>query len=142
MQPPELTSEQYNYISSFMNTKRETKSTLTLSNEEAAQGFAACGSEPRLMVLRLLVRAGDEGLTVGQIQQRSGLPASTLAHHLRFLAAGGLVTQERKGRAVVSRAVYPHIEALAAFLLDECCADASPSRQAHAALAALRSEPS
>lgn len=108
-----------------------------LAVEEAAQGFAAVGSEPRLVVLRVLVRAGTEGLTVGEIQERVALPASTLAHHLRFLAAGGLIEQERRGRAVVSRAAYRRLESLAAFLLDECCTDARPSPQARAARAAL-----
>ena len=125
-----------------MDRERDTGLAHALSVEEAAQGFAACGSEPRLTVLRLLVRAGGEGLTVGQIQQCSGLPASTLAHHLRSLAAGGLVEQEREGRAVVSRAAYRQLEALAAFLLDECCVDARPSRQARDALVALTGEPS
>ena len=110
-----------------------------LALEEAAQGFAACGSEPRLAVLRLLVRAGDEGLTVGEIQERTAIPASTLAHHLGFLAAGGLVEQERRGRTVINRAAYRRLEALAAFLLEACCADAKPSPQARAARAALAS---
>ena len=108
-----------------------------LALEEAAQGFAACGSEPRLTVLRLLVRAGGEGLTVGEIQERTGIPASTLAHHLGFLAAGGVVEQERRGRSVINRAAYRRIEALAAFLLEACCADAKPSPRARAARAAL-----
>ena len=107
--------------------------------EEAAQGFAAVGSEPRLMVLRVLVRAGTEGLTVGEIQERVSLPASTLAHHLKFLAAGGLIEQERRGRSVINRAAYRRLESLAAFLLNECCSDARPSPQARAARAALRS---
>ncbi len=114
----------------------------TLALEEAAQGFAACGSEPRLTVLRLLVRAGAEGLTVGEVQERSGLPASTLAHHLGFLAAGGLVEQERRGRTVINCAAYGRLEALAAFLLEECCVDACPSPAARAARAALTGEPS
>ena len=92
--------------------------------ERAAQGFSACGSEARLAVLRILVRAGDDGLSVGRLQRRSGLPASTLAHHLRFLTAGGLVEQKRRGRTVINRASYRHIEELAEFLLVECCADA------------------
>jgi len=96
-----------------------------LAIEEAAQGFAAVGSEPRLEVLLALVRAGRDGLTVGDVQDRVGLPASTLAHHLRFLAAGGLIEQERQGRAVVSRAAFSRIEALAGFLLNECCVDAA-----------------
>ena len=112
----------------------------TVAPEEAAQGFAACGSEPRLMVLRLLVRAGEAGLSVGEIQERTAIPASTLAHHLGFLAAGGLVEQERRGRAVINRAAYHRLEALAAFLLEACCADAKPSPQAHAARAALRGQ--
>lgn len=99
-----------------------------LAIEEAAQGFAAVASEPRLEVLLTLVRAGDDGLTVGEIQQRIELPASTLAHHLRFLSAGGLIAQERRGRTVISRAVYEHIEALADFLHRECCVDADPKK--------------
>ena len=98
-----------------------------LALEEAAQGFAAAGSEPRLEVLVALVRAGPDGLTVGEIQERVGLPASTLAHHLRFLAAGGLIVQERQGRAVLNLAAYERIEKLAAFLLHECCAEARPT---------------
>ena len=131
-----------NYKTSYMDLEPHShgppQSTVAL--EEAAQGFAACGSEPRLMVLRLLVRAGDEGLSVGEIQERTAIPASTLAHHLGFLAAGGLVEQERRGRTVINRAAYRRIEALAAFLLEACCADARPSPQARAARAALASE--
>ncbi len=99
-----------------------------LDLEEAAQGFAAVGSEPRLEVLLALVRAGDEGLAVGELQERVRLPASTLAHHLRFLAAGGLIDQERQGRAVINRAAYTRIEELAGFLLRECCAEARHTR--------------
>ena len=95
-----------------------------MTYEEAAQGFAAAGSEPRLQVLRVVVRAGEKGLTVGEIQQRMEIPASTLAHHLRFLTAAGLIEQIKTGRQVYNRADYDHIESLAAFLLHECCADA------------------
>jgi ArsR family transcriptional regulator len=98
-----------------------------LALEEAAQGFAAVGSEPRLEVLVTLVRAGPDGLTVGEIQERVGLPASTLAHHLWFLAAGGLIAQERQGRAVLNLAAYERIEELASFLLRECCAETRPT---------------
>ncbi|MBN9673507.1 ArsR/SmtB family transcription factor [Roseibium aggregatum] len=91
--------------------------------EEAAQGFAALGSEARLQVLLTLVRAGQAGLTVGDIQARTGMAASTLAHHLKFLASAGLVLQEKEGRSVISRAAYDHLEKLAGYILSECCAD-------------------
>ena len=131
----------YNHKTSYMKSTHAHYSfpDRAVALEEAAQGFAACGSEPRLTVLRLLVRAGEEGLTVGEIQERTAIPASTLAHHLGILAAGGLVEQERHGRTVINRAAYGRLEALAGFLLEACCADARPSPQARAARAALRS---
>ena len=92
--------------------------------EQAALGFAAAGSEHRLDVLRTLVRAGPKGLTVGEIRDRTGMPASTLAHHLRYLNDGGLIEQHRTGRSVVNRAVFDRIQKLADFLVSECCADA------------------
>ncbi|MBO6638907.1 MAG: helix-turn-helix transcriptional regulator [Roseitalea sp.] len=100
--------------------------------ERAAQGFAAIGSEPRLEVLLALVKAGPDGLTVGDIQARSGMAASTLAHHLRFLASGGLISQEKQGRSVINRAEFDHLEELGAYLLRECCADSASQEGAAA----------
>lgn len=93
--------------------------------EKAARGFTAVGSPSRLEVLICLVRAGPSGLPVGQIQQRTGLPASTLAHHLRFLRQGELIEQVQDGRNVVTHAAYEHIQALGNFLMRECCADST-----------------
>jgi DNA-binding transcriptional ArsR family regulator len=90
---------------------------------EAAGGFSAMGSEARLHVLRILIRAGNDGLTVGAVQERTGIAPSTLAHHLKFLAGAGLITQDRDGRSIVMRARYERLEALAQFILDDCCAD-------------------
>ena len=96
----------------------------SLDLEQAARGFAAIGSEPRLAVLLTLVRAGAGGLSVGDIQARVDMPASTLTHHLKFLAAADLIEQRKKGRVILNRAAYDHLEALAGFLMDECCQDA------------------
>ncbi|PTW62689.1 ArsR family transcriptional regulator [Breoghania corrubedonensis] len=97
-----------------------------LAIEEAAQGFAAIGSEARLQVMLTLVRAGRCGLSVGDIQARTGMAASTLAHHLRFLAAAGLIEQEKVGRSVINRAAFPRLESLAGYILSQCCADIVP----------------
>ena len=90
---------------------------------EAASGFAAMGSEARLEVLRCLIRAGEPGLTVGDIQARTGMAPSTLAHHLKFLAGADLILQEKVGRAVTNRADFKRLETLAGFILSECCSD-------------------
>jgi ArsR family transcriptional regulator len=92
--------------------------------EEAAQGFAALGSEARLQVLLTLVRSrGSGALSVGDIQTRTGMAASTLAHHLKFLASADLVVQEKDGRSVINRAAFERLELLAGYILKECCAE-------------------
>jgi len=93
--------------------------------EEASRAFSALGSEARLQVLRTLVRAGPEGLSVGDIQERTGIAPSTLAHHLKFLLAGGVINQTKDGRSTLNRASFDQLESLAAFILSECCADAA-----------------
>tara|TARA_B100001939_G_scaffold280124_1_gene248781 strand:+ start:33 stop:368 length:336 start_codon:yes stop_codon:yes gene_type:complete len=103
--------------------------TLELELQIATQGFAAAGSESRLSVLRVLIRAGHQGLTVSDIQKRLDIPASTLAHHLKCLVAGELILQEKQGRSVVNRANYNQLKALADFLLNECCIDAIGNEQ-------------
>ena len=97
---------------------------MELNLETAAKGFAAAGSDSRLSVLQLLVRAGTAGLSVGEIQEKSGIPASTLAHHIRTLAEAGLVSQVRSGRTTLNQAHFANLRALADYLLEECCADA------------------
>lgn len=99
--------------------------------EVAARGFAAMGSEVRLNVLNAVIRAGEEGLSVGDIQARTGIAPSTLAHHLKFLSAAGLLTQVRDGRTTVNRAAFGHLEGLAEFIFRECCADVQPKAANH-----------
>jgi len=92
-----------------------------LTIEEACQGFAAVGSEPRMGVLLSIVQAGEDGLLFREIGDRTGIPASTLSHHLRFLAAAGLITQERQGRDSISRPNLDRLNDLSQFILATCC---------------------
>jgi hypothetical protein len=54
-----------------------------------ADMFSALGTESRLQILRLLLKAHPEGLVVGDIQSELGIPASTLSHHLERLRPRG-----------------------------------------------------
>jgi ArsR family transcriptional regulator, arsenate/arsenite/antimonite-responsive transcriptional repressor len=91
--------------------------------EQAAKQLEALGSPTRLQVYRTLVRAGDEGLPVGRLQEKLGIAASTLSHHLHRLILTGLVTQERQATTLLCRANYPAMNSLVGFLVDECCVD-------------------
>ncbi len=91
--------------------------------EIAARQLEALGNVTRLEVYRTLVRSGPDGLAVGHLQQRLGVAASTLSHHLKYLVDRGLITQERQATTLICRAEYPAMNALIGFLADECCAD-------------------
>ena len=92
--------------------------------EKAAKQLEALGNPTRLQLYRALVRAGNSGLPVGRLQEKLGIAASTLSHHLHRLILTGLVTQERQATTLICRANYPAMNDLVGFLVDECCVDA------------------
>ena len=92
--------------------------------ETIARQLEALGNPTRLKVYRVLVRAGDAGLPVGRLQEKLGIAASTLSHHLHRLILTGLVTQERQATTLICRANYRAMDSLVGFLVDECCVDA------------------
>lgn len=94
-----------------------------LTVDKAAKGYASIGSESRLAVLLLLVKAGNSGRTVSDIGTELDMAPSTLAHHLRHLVTAGLVRQEKRGREVINTAQFELLEELGNFLLLECCKD-------------------
>lgn len=90
----------------------------------AAAAFSALGSEQRLSVLRVIVRAGTEGLSIGELGKRSGVTGSTLTHHMKILTSAELVEQSKQGRSIICiGAAYEKMQELSDFLLSECCAD-------------------
>ena len=98
--------------------------------ERTADRLEALGNATRLGIYRLLVRAGDDGLAVGEVQARTGIPRSTLSHHLHRLTGVGLVTQERRATTLICRANYPVMNETLSFLMSECCADAQDNEDA------------
>ena len=86
-----------------------------------ARALAALGHDARLSIFRLLVKAGNDGLRVGDIGAHLGLAPSTLAHHLSTLVEAGLVTQERHGREVLNTADYAAMHRVLDFLSSQCC---------------------
>lgn len=86
-----------------------------------ARALAALGHDARLSIFRLLVKAGEDGLRVGEIGDHLGLAPSTLAHHLSTLVDAGLVLQDKQGREVFNRVDYPAMNRVVSFLTSECC---------------------
>ncbi|NQW09187.1 MAG: helix-turn-helix transcriptional regulator [Alphaproteobacteria bacterium] len=88
-----------------------------------ASRLEALGNETRLEMYRLLVRAGRDGLPVGELQRRTGAARSTLSHHLHKLIAVGLVYQQRDGTTLHCHADYAVMDGTLTFLTRECCVD-------------------
>jgi len=90
----------------------------------AIEALGALAQEHRLALFRLLVQAGERGMTAGAIAGALGVPNSSLSFHLNQLNRAGLVTQERQHRSLIYRANYPAMNALVAYLMENCCAGA------------------
>jgi len=86
-----------------------------------ADQLAALGSEPRLEIVRLLLRKLPGELSVSDIGVATGIPGSTLSHHLDRLRREQLVTSRREGKFIYYRAGITAIEALISFLYRDCC---------------------
>lgn len=93
-----------------------------MEKTDAVAALAALAQETRLDVFRLLVQAGAEGMAVGQIGAQLGLAPPTLSFHLNALRHAGLIRFRRAGRSLIYAAEYPAMNALLAYLTENCCA--------------------
>lgn len=91
--------------------------------DDAAARLEALGNPTRLRIYRALVRAGDSGSSVGKLQTRLELAASTLSHHLKAMLSVGLIVQERQGTTLICRANYDVMRGIVDFLVAECCTE-------------------
>jgi ArsR family transcriptional regulator, arsenate/arsenite/antimonite-responsive transcriptional repressor len=88
---------------------------------EALQALSALSNETRLWVFRLLVQAGHDGMTAGEIAEHLSSRQNTMSSHLKFLSQAGLVKSHREGRHIRYRADYDTIQGLVLFLVEDCC---------------------
>ena len=95
-----------------------------MESAAALKALGALGHESRLAAFRILVQAGPDGLAVGELRERLELPPATLTAHLNVLRAAELVLDQREGRVIRVRANYARMDALLAFLTENCCAGA------------------
>jgi DNA-binding transcriptional ArsR family regulator len=93
----------------------ESKSTTVVA------ALAALAQHTRLALFRLLVEAGPAGLAAGAIAERLGVAAPTLSFHLKELTHAGLIRSLQQGRYVVYSADFDAMNALVAYLTENCC---------------------
>jgi DNA-binding transcriptional ArsR family regulator len=92
-----------------------------MDQQTALDAFSALSQETRLAVFRLLVTAGPEGMTSGDIGESLNVRQNTMSTNLGILLKAGLVRRERDGRNVRYHADHAGISGLLGFLLEDCC---------------------
>jgi len=92
-----------------------------MDEHRAVLALGALAQETRLALYRLLVAEGPLGLPAGAIAERLGVAPSSLSFHLQQLLHAGLVTQRRAGRQLIYAAEYETMNALLAYLTENCC---------------------
>lgn len=92
-----------------------------MESNTAVSHLAALAQESRLGVFRLLVQAGAEGLSAGDLAARLELPAPTLSFHLSQLKSAGLVQCRRESRSLIYTANYAAMNDLLGYLTENCC---------------------
>ena len=99
-----------------------------MERTDAVTALAALAQDNRLDVFRLLVQAGPTGMPAGEIASILNLAPNTLTFHFDRLKGAGLVTVRREGRSMIYAARYETMNALLAFLTENCCQGAPASR--------------
>lgn len=94
-----------------------------METKKAVQLLGALAQASRLVVFRLLVRAGPAGMAAGRISEDTGIPPSSLSFHLKELLHAGMVASRHEGRFVIYAANYRAAQELIGFLVENCCAD-------------------
>ena len=93
-----------------------------MNEGQALRGFAALSQETRLAIVRLLVRAGPDGLAAGAVAAAVDASPSNVSFHLKDLEHAGLIAARRESRSIICTASYDTLRDLVAFLMKDCCA--------------------
>jgi len=99
-----------------------------MKESSVIKALTALSQVNRLRVFRRLIVAGRDGATPTAIAEQTGLQLTNLSFHLKELTNAGLVTQQRNGRNLIYRAHYARMDALLAYLSENCC-QGEPSSQ-------------
>jgi DNA-binding transcriptional ArsR family regulator len=98
-----------------------------MKTKNTVTALAALAQESRLAVFRLLVQAGPEGLAASRIAEQLDIPPSSLSFHLKELMHAEMVIQKKEGRSLIYSANFETMNALLAFLTENCCGGTSCS---------------
>ena len=95
----------------------------------ATTSFSALSQPLRLETLRLLIKAGEQGMTSGEIGEALGAKQNTMSTNLMILHNADLVRNQREGRSIRYFADLSGLRGLLSFLMEDCCGGAPEACQ-------------
>jgi ArsR family transcriptional regulator len=93
-----------------------------MKTNDIVTALAALAQASRLAIFRALVQAGPDGMAAGKISTLTQTAPSSLTFHLKELVHADLVTSRSEGRFVIYSANFLTMNAVLAFLTENCCA--------------------
>jgi DNA-binding transcriptional ArsR family regulator len=96
-----------------------------MEENDIVRSLAALAQPLRLRIFRALVVTGSQGMTPGVMAEGLGVSPSVVSFHLKELTHAGLVTQERASRNLIYRAEFERMNAVLAYLTQNCCQGAA-----------------
>jgi DNA-binding transcriptional ArsR family regulator len=103
----------------LMSTRRTDLSSLTANASYAAGMLRALANERRLMILCLLIEAGE--MSAGELAERVGISQSALSQHLAKMREEELVASRREAQTVHYRIDDPNVKRLITLLKNIYC---------------------
>lgn len=94
---------------------------ITFSNEQLAQTFSSLSHPKRVGIFNAMLENGRSAVSFGDIQKLTGIPASTLSHHLKEMELGQILIKEPDGTSTKLRLDLDFLQKILGQLLTNCC---------------------
>ncbi|MFC3613302.1 ArsR/SmtB family transcription factor [Lutimaribacter marinistellae] len=92
-----------------------------MEKTEAITTLSALAHDMRIDIFRMLIKAGEGGLTAGDIASALQARPNTVSNNLALLTTSGLIRPQREGRSIRYFSRMEGMRDLLAYLMEECC---------------------
>ncbi len=92
-----------------------------MKDEKAISILSAMAQTTRFAVFRMLMKAGDDGVSAGEIAKKLNVPQNTLSAHLNILNQAGLIKMKRSGRNLFYSISINELNNFLEYLVQDCC---------------------
>ncbi|WP_293450937.1 helix-turn-helix domain-containing protein [Planktotalea sp.] len=92
-----------------------------ISSQTISEAFSALAHPSRVDILLALMPYAASGLSAGDLAQKTSIPPSTLAHHLREMEAGNVIERIAQGRKTIIKPNLTSLSSIAGLITQLCC---------------------